>query len=83
MANLSAYQKEISMAFDRSEVIKLEGYLKRKFGNHGISLRARPSADSVEVLLNGEFMGVIYKDEDDGEVSYDFNMAILAIDVNE
>ena len=71
------------MAFDRSEVIKLEGYLKRKFGNHGISLRARPAGDSVEVLLNGEFMGVIYKDEDDGEVSYDFNMAILGIDVNE
>ncbi len=71
------------MPFDRSEVIKLEGYLKRKFGNHGLSLRARPTADSVEVLLNGEFLGVIYKDEDEGEVSYDFNMAILAIDVNE
>jgi hypothetical protein len=71
------------MAFDRSEIIKLEGYLKRKFGNHGLSLRVRPSADSVEVLLNGEFLGVIYKDEDDGEISYDFNMAILAIDVSE
>ena len=70
-------------SFDRSEVIKLEGYLKRKFGNHGLTLRARPTADSVEVLLNSEFLGVIYKDEDDGEVSYDFNMAILGIDVNE
>ena len=56
---------------------------KRKFGNHGLTLRARPTADSVEVLLNSEFLGVIYKDEDDGEVSYDFNMAILGIDVNE
>lgn len=71
------------MAFDRSEVIKLEGYLKRKFGNHGLSLRTRPTADSVEVLLNGEFLGVIYKDEDDGDISYDFNMAILGMDINE
>ena len=32
-------------------------------------------------LIGEEFIGVIYRDEDDGEVSYDFNMAILAYDL--
>jgi hypothetical protein len=33
------------------------------------------------VFIGEEFIGVIYRDEDDGEVSYDFNMAILAYDL--
>ena len=64
------------------EASKLQNYLQKKFGNNTLSLRAREKTnDSVEVLLDGEFIGVIYKDEEDGEVSYDFNMAILDIDV--
>jgi hypothetical protein len=38
-------------------------------------------ADSVEVQVNGEFIGVIVKDEEDGETSYAFNMAILEMDL--
>ena len=48
-----------------------------------LNLRMRKTGDSVEVLLKGEFLGVIYKDEDEGEISYDFNMAILDIDIEE
>jgi hypothetical protein len=33
------------------------------------------------VMLDGEFIGVIYRDEDDGDISYDFNMAILEMDL--
>jgi hypothetical protein len=40
-------------------------------------------ADSVEVHVNGEFIGVIFKDEEDGETSYAFNMAILEMDLPE
>ena len=44
------------------EVKKLQTYLQKKFGNTGLSIRERSQAkDSVEVLLNGEFIGVIYK----------------------
>lgn len=64
------------------EVSKLQAYLQGKFGHNGIALKMREKAgDSVEVILNGEFIGVIYKDEDEGETSYDFNMAILDIDI--
>ena len=71
------------MAFTPAEMTKLQDYLRTTFSNPGLSLRDRKTPDSVEVLLNGEFIGVVYKDEDDGEVSYDFNMAILAMDLPE
>ncbi len=41
----------------------------------------KPKEDSVEVLVAGEFIGVIFRDEDEGEISYAFNMAILDIDL--
>ncbi len=65
------------------ETTKLQAYLQKTFGNSNLTLRSRGKAggDSLEVLLNGEFLGVIYKDEDEGEISYDFNMAILEMDM--
>lgn len=68
--------------FSKPEVVRLQKYLQEKFGNPKITLVERKEAkDSVEVSLAGEFIGVIYKDEDDGDISYDFNMAILAMDL--
>jgi hypothetical protein len=69
------------MKFSAQEANRLQTYLQKTFGNQGLSLRERKTGDSVEVLLNGEFLGVIYKDEDEGETSYDFNMAILEMDL--
>ncbi len=69
------------MAFDKTEIIKLQSYLQGKFGNPGIALKDRKMEDSLEVLLNGEFIAVIYKDVEDGETSYDLQMAILDIDL--
>jgi hypothetical protein len=65
------------------ETAKLQTYLQATFGNKNITLRVRPKAeDSVEVLLGGEFIGTIYKDTEDGDTSYDFNMVILDIDLS-
>ena len=66
----------------KSEIDRLQKYLQQKFGNSQINLATRKEADdSVEVKLNGEFIGVIYRDEEEGDVSYDFNMAILEMDL--
>ena len=65
------------------EIAKVQKYLQQKFNQPTIALRTRKTNDSVEVLLNGEFLGIIYKDDEDGEVSYDFNMAILNLDLDE
>jgi len=72
------------MEMQPDELIKIQAYLRSKFGNENIAVRPRPQTpDSIEVLIGGEFIGVVYKDEDEGETSYDFNMAILTIDLPE
>lgn len=70
------------MAFTPEDLVRLRSYLQTRFKNDGFTLKIREKAeDSVEVILDNEFIGVIYKDEEDGETSYDFNMAILDIDL--
>ena len=72
----------MSSVFNKAEIIRLQKYMQQKFANPKLVLTERKEVkDSVEVSLAGEFIGVIYKDEDDGEVSYDFNMAILEMDL--
>ena len=67
---------------DASEVSRIQTYLQNTFKNTGFALKMREKAtDSVEVLLDNEFIGVIYKDDEDGDISYNFNMAILEIDI--
>lgn len=68
----------------RSEIWRLEKYLRNLFRLDTITITERPKQpDSVEVQINGEFIGVLFRDEEDGEVSYAFNMAILDIDLPE
>jgi len=74
----------MSNAFNRDERERLQKYIVEKFANNNISLAERKEApDSLEVLLSGEFLGLIYKDKDEGEISYNFNMAILDFDLPE
>ncbi len=71
-------------ALTRSEIWRIEKYLRNLFRLDTITIVERPKQpDSVEVQVNGEFIGVIFKDEEDGEVSYAFNMAILEMDLPE
>ena len=68
----------------RSEIWRLEKYLRNLFRLDTITIVERPKQpDSVEVQVNGEFVGVLFKDEEDGEISYAFNMAILEMDLPE
>lgn len=69
---------------DRKETVKVEAYLRKTFGAAGLSLKPRPNIkDSMEVHIAGEFIGVVTRDDEDGEVSYQFNMAILDIDLED
>ncbi len=66
------------------EIIRLQKYLQLKFGNRAIDVRPRNKQnDSVEVYLGEEFVGLIYVDDEDGDKSYNFQMAILEDDLNE
>jgi len=65
-----------------NEIARLQAYLQGKFNNNMIKLIRRPKAgDSVEMMLGEEFIGVIYKDDDEGEVSYSMNVCVLEEDL--
>ncbi|MBD9386807.1 DUF3126 family protein [Rhizobium sp. CG4] len=63
------------------EIKKLDAYFKRTF-NPEMAVKARPRKDdSAEVYLGEEFLGVVYVDDEDGDLSYNFSMAILDVDL--
>ncbi len=65
-----------------TELLKLSNYLKTKFCNNNINVKLNLSDNNMaEVYILNEFIGTIYKDEDEGEISYDFNMSIIDIDL--
>jgi hypothetical protein len=67
-----------------AEIKTLENYLRKKFDLKEIEVKKRPKkSDSAEVFVKEEFIGVIYKDDEDNEVSYQFQMAILEEDLKE
>lgn len=67
---------------NKQDVIRVQTYLRGKLGNQTLVLTERKNdKNSLEVMLGDEFIGTVYRDEEDGEVSYDFNMAILEIDL--
>lgn len=69
---------------DNTEILRVQQYLRAKFRLDTITLHRRANKDdSVEVMIGDEFIGVIYRDDEEGEVSYDFNMAILDFDLPE
>lgn len=64
------------------EIKKLTRFFRAKFQLPNIEVRKRPQKnDSGEVYIGDEFIGVIFRDEEDGELSYNFNMAILDFDL--
>ncbi len=69
---------------DVTEVRKIDAYLKRLFGNPKIRVVPRPKKDdSAEVYIGDEFVGVLFVDDEDDERSYNFQMAILAADLED
>jgi Protein of unknown function (DUF3126) len=68
----------------KDDVPRLERYLRKLFGNDNLKVVAHPKKnDMAELLIGDEFIGSIYRDEEDGEISFPFQMAILEIDLDE
>lgn len=66
----------------QNELAKLQMFLRKRFNDDNLTVKGRPNKDdSAEVYVGEEFVGVLFKDVDEGETSYDFNMAILEIDL--
>jgi hypothetical protein len=67
----------------REEIVRLERYLRKTFRLETIEVRQRPKKDdSAEVYIGDEFIGILFRDEEDDELSYQFQMAILGYDLD-
>ncbi len=67
---------------EKAELLKLEAYLRKTFNNAAIRVMARPKKkDSAEVFVGDEFVGVLFLDDEDGDRSFNFQMAILEEDL--
>ena len=69
---------------DRITLKKIENFFKQKFNNKKIKIEGRANKnDSAEVLIDDEFIGVVFEDNEDGETCYQFNMTILNEDLDD
>lgn len=67
---------------NKDELAKLQGYLRKTFGSSVLEVRAQPKKkDMAEVFIGEEFIATLYREEEEGEVSYQFQMAILDMDL--
>ncbi len=67
------------------EIRKLTNFFRTKFENSALSVRKRPQKDdSAEVYIGDEFIGVVFRDDEDpDDLSYSFQMAILDFDLED
>ena len=69
---------------DRMTIKKIETFFKQKFNNKKIKIEGRANKnDSAEVLIDDEFIGVVFEDNEDGDTCYQFNMTILIEDLDD
>ena len=65
-----------------NEIARAQEYLRTLFDNNRFVVRPPGSPNTpVEVYLGDEFIAVLDRDEDEGEISYCLNMSILEEDL--
>ena len=68
---------------ERITINKIQNFMRSSLGSNHIKVEGRENKiDSADVTLNGEFLGVVFEDKEDGDTCYHFNMTILDIDLN-
>ena len=74
------------MILTPEEMVKVQTYLQQLFWNPEIKVSRGLSKNAdapVEVFVGKEFIGVVYKNDDEGEISFDWNMSILNEDIEQ
>ena len=69
---------------DRQTLSKIQGFLKKTLKTKDLKIEGRSNKmDSADVLINDEFVGVVFEDKEDNETCYHFNMTILDFDLDD
>ena len=67
---------------DRVVISKIQNQMRKSLGSKSIKVEGRENKlDSADVTNNGDFLGVVFEDKEDGDTCYHFNMTILDIDL--
>ncbi len=68
----------------KEDLPKLQRYLRKVFRNEliRVAMHGRKK-DMAEVFVDKDQIAQLYRDEEDGEVSYQLQMAILDIDLED
>jgi len=67
---------------DRVVISKIQNQMRKALGSKSIKVEGRENKlDSADVTNNGEFLGVVFEDKEDGDTCYHFNMTLLDIDL--
>ena len=65
-------------------MVRVQACMRKVFGTKTLSVRARPKIrDSAEVYVGDEFIGTLTREDEEGELCYQFQMAILELDLEE
>lgn len=65
-----------------NEITRVQEYLRGTFSNNHIRIQPPKKPDApIEVYLGDEFIGVLYRDDEEGEISYTLNISILEEDL--
>ena len=71
------------LAMNASDTAKVQRYLRQRFGNHKLTLARREHKDdSAELMLEDEFIGVVFRDDEDGDTCYHVQITVLAEDLD-
>ncbi len=64
------------------EIRRVQNYLTTKFRGADIKLKPREETDdSVEFIIDGETLGIVFKDDEDGDICYHVQLTILSEDI--
>ncbi|KDE19373.1 DUF3126 domain-containing protein [Acetobacter pomorum] len=72
----------MSGSISPSEISRLQTALRRLLGSEKLTINPAPRAGmSVELASDGEVIGTIHRDDEDGDVSYAVNIVVLEEDL--
>ncbi|KGB21808.1 hypothetical protein ApDm4_2715 [Acetobacter pomorum] len=75
-------KNDMSGSISPSEITRLQTALRRLLGSEKLTINPAPRAGmSVELAADGEVIGTIHRDDEDGDVSYAVNIVVLEEDL--
>lgn len=68
----------------KDDLEDLHRYLRRRFNTQELRIVSHPKKrDMAEVFIGEEFVAPLYREDEDGEVSYQLQLVILDVDLED